>query len=145
MKESTDTNPQPFNIILNTEKDDMFYSSESELIPNEIKEDFKTKQNFLLVFVNPKSGSQQGKIVMEHAERYRIENIPEYNIISFPIQEEKLRKRKSTDSESNISIDEKGDKTFNIALAKFDPLIEFSTIIFNIIDKNEMEKGKKSL
>jgi diacylglycerol kinase (ATP) len=143
MKESTDTNPQPFNIILNTEKDDMFYSSESELIPNEIKEDFKTKQNFLLVFVNPKSGSQQGKIVMEHAERYRIENIPEYNIISFPIQEEKLRKRKSTDSESNISIDEKGDKSFNIALAKFDPLIEFSTIIFNIIDKNEMEKGKK--
>jgi len=142
MKESTDTNPQPFNIILNSEKD-MFYFSESDLIPNEIKEDFKTKQNFLLVFVNPKSGSQQGKIVMEHAERYKIENIPEYNIISFPIQDEKLRKRKSTDSESNISTDEKGDKPFNIALAKFDALIEFSTIIFNIIDKNEMEKGKK--
>ena len=142
MKESTDTNPQPFNIILNSEKD-MFYFSESDLIPNEIKEDFKTKQNFLLVFVNPKSGSQQGKIVMEHAERYKIESIPEYNIISFPIQDEKLRKRKATDSESNISTDEKGDKSFSIALAKFDPLIEFSTIIFNIIDKNEMEKGKK--
>ena len=142
MKESADTNPQPFNIILNSEND-MFYFSESELIPNEIKEDFKTKQNFLLVFVNPKSGSQQGKIVMEHAERYKIESIPEYNIISFPIQDEKLRKRKATDSESNISTDEKGDKSFSIALAKFDPLIEFSTIIFNIIDKNEMEKGKK--
>ena len=144
MKENIDSTNQSNNIILTSENEDMFYFSESSLIPNEIKEDFKTKQNFLLVFVNPKSGSQQGKIVLDHAEKYKIENIPEYKIISFPIMDDKLRKRKSNEGESNNSIEENQDnQPYNISLAKFDPLIEFSTIIFNIIDKNEMQKGKK--
>jgi diacylglycerol kinase (ATP) len=118
-------------------------------VPNNIKEDFKTKQNFLLVFVNPKSGSQQGKIVLEHAEKYKEEKIPEYKIISFPILGEKLRSRKSKELESMNSSNEsveKGDSqdsTFNLHLAKFDALVEFSTIIFNIIDKDDMTRGKK--
>ena len=144
MKENIDSTNQSNNIILTSENEDMFYFSESSSIPNEIKDDFKTKQNFLLVFVNPKSGSQQGKIVLDHAEKYKIENIPEYKIISFPIKDDKLRKRKSNEGESNNSLEENQEnQPYNISLAKFDPLIEFSTIIFNIIDKNEMQKGKK--
>ena len=68
-------------IVIDTDDFDMFYLSDSDIVPNNIKEDFKTKQNFLLVFVNPKSGSQQGKIVLDHAERYKEENIPGYKII----------------------------------------------------------------
>ena len=43
---------------------DVFYFSPSDSIPNRIKEDFKKLQNFLLLFVNPKSGSLQGNTVL---------------------------------------------------------------------------------
>ena len=109
MKENIDTSSQQNNIILNLGNEEMFYFSESSLIPNNIKEDFKDKENFLLVFVNPKSGSQQGKIVLDHAEKYRIENIPGYNIIHFPIMDDKLRKRKSKELDSKISTEENLD------------------------------------
>ena len=148
MNENIDTTNSN-KIIINTDDSDIFYFSSTDIVPNNIKEDFKTKQNFLLVFVNPKSGSQQGKIVLEHAEKYKEEKIPEYKIISFPILGEKLRSRKSKELESMNSSNEsveKGDSqdsTFNLHLAKFDPLVEFSTIIFNIIDKDDMIRGKK--
>jgi diacylglycerol kinase (ATP) len=148
MNENIDTTNSN-KIIINTDDSDIFYFSSTDIVPNNIKEDFKTKQNFLLVFVNPKSGSQQGKIVLEHAEKYKEEKIPEYKIISFPILGEKLRSRKSKELESMNSSNEsveKGDSqdsTFNLHLAKFDALVEFSTIIFNIIDKDDMTRGKK--
>jgi diacylglycerol kinase (ATP) len=148
MNENIDTSNSN-KIIINTDDSDIFYFSSTDIVPNNIKEDFKTKQNFLLVFVNPKSGSQQGKIVLEHAEKYKEEKIPEYKIISFPILGEKLRSRKSKELESMNSSNEsveKGDSqdsTFNLHLAKFDALVEFSTIIFNIIDKDDMTRGKK--
>ena len=133
------------DIVINSENvEDSFYLSQSELIPKNIKEDFTTKQNFLLVFVNPKSGSQQGKVVLQHAETYKIETIPEYKIITFPVKDEKLRSKKAKDSQpGSIDLSEEQESKNIIALAKFDPLIEFSTIIFNIIDKDEMTKGKK--
>jgi diacylglycerol kinase (ATP) len=148
MNENIDTTNSN-KIIINTDDSDIFYFSSTDIVPNNIKEDFKTKQNFLLVFVNPKSGSQQGKIVLKHAEKYKEEKIPEYKIISFPILGEKLRSRKSKELESMNSSNEsveKGDSqdsTFNLHLAKFDALVEFSTIIFNIIDKDDMIRGKK--
>ena len=148
MNENIDTTNSN-KIIINTDDSDIFYFSSTDIVPNNIKEDFKTKQNFLLVFVNPKSGSQQGKIVLEHAEKYKEEKIPGYKIISFPILGEKLRSRKSKELESMNSSNEsveKGDSqdsTFNLHLAKFDALVEFSTIIFNIIDKDDMIRGKK--
>lgn len=138
--------------IINTQNDniDIFYFSQSDLIPNNIKEDFKKKQNFLLVLVNPKSGSQQGKTVLEHAEKYRIESIPDYKVISFPIMDEKIIKRKSKEiqlknpNEPNEIIEGNNSNQINdFHLAKFDPLVEFSTIIFNIIDKDDIIKGKQ--
>ena len=138
--------------IINIKNDniDIFYFSQSDLIPNNIKEDFKKKQNFLLVLVNPKSGSQQGKTVLEHAEKYRIESIPDYKVISFPIMDEKITKRKSKEiqlknpNEPNEIIEGNNSNQINdFHLAKFDPLVEFSTIIFNIIDKDDIIKGKQ--
>ena len=137
-------------IVIDSDDFDMFYLSDSDIVPSNIKEDFKTKQNFLLVFVNPKSGSQQGKIVLDHAERYKEENIPGYKIISFPILNEKLRQRKPIDKDENNDLDpdsqeqeNQDNKEFDLHLAKFDALVEFSTIIFSIVDKDDITRGKK--
>ena len=146
MKENNDTintNSQSNDIVISSENEEMFYLSDSSLIPDNIKEDFKQKQNFLLVFVNPKSGSQQGKKVLEYAQDYKTENIPEYNIISFPILEEKLRKRKDLKSKEAVDEEEEEKQAYDLKLAKFDPLVKFTALIFCIIDKNEMTKGKK--
>ena len=146
MNENINVNNNFNEIIINSDDDlDIFYFSNSDIVPNNIKEDFKTKQNFLLVFVNPKSGSQQGKIVLEHANKFREEKIPNYNIISFPIVDERLRAKKSKELQSKDSEDDikQNKEPFDLHLAKFDPLVPFSTIIFNIIDKDDITKGKK--
>ena len=146
MQENIDTintNSQSNDIVISSDNEEMFYFSDSSVIPDNIREDFKEKQNFLLVFVNPKSGSQQGKKVLEYAQDYKNEYIPQYNIISFPILEEVLRSRKDGKPKDATDEEENDNKPFDLRLAKFDPLIKFSTIIFNIIDKNEMTKGKK--
>ena len=146
MNENINVNNNSNEIIINSDDDlDIFYFSNSDIVPNNIKEDFKTKQNFLLVFVNPKSGSQQGKIVLEHAHKFKEEKIPNYNIISFPIVDERLRAKKSKELQSKDSEDDikQIKEPFDLHLAKFDPLVPFSTIIFNIIDKDDITKGKK--
>lgn len=142
MKESDNDNIN--NINTNSRNDEeMFYFSQSDLIPYRIKEDFKTNQNFLLIFVNPRSGSQQGKVVLEHVQKYRIESISGYNIISFPVKDEKISKKDSKEMETNIAIHSDDNQNKNNYSAKFDPSVEFSAIIFNIIDKNEIAKGKR--
>ena len=144
---AADENDNTNNIITKSENNEViFYFSESDLIPNNIKEDFSNKQNFLLIFVNPKSGSQQGKIVLEHIQKYRVESIHDYNIISFPVMDEKFIKKQSKEIESNLPYNEiknDHDPSQTNYSAKFDPLIEFSSIIFNILDKDEIIKGKK--
>jgi len=145
MNENINVNNNSNEIVINSDDLDIFYFSGSDIVPNSIKEDFKTKQNFLLVFVNPKSGSEQGKIVLEHAEKFKEEKIPKYNIISFPIVDERLRAKKDKELESKDSDDDikENKEPFDLHLAKFDPLVSFSTIIFNIIDKDDITKGKK--
>ena len=122
---------------------DSFYFSSSNQIPNRIKDDFKKYQNFLLIFVNPKSGSQQGKTVLEHVKNHKVSSISNYNVISFPVNiDDSLIKQpkelNSKENEIDLGRNNSHDKT-----AKFDPLVEFSIIVFNILDKNEMTLGKK--
>ena len=120
---------------------DIFYFSQTDEIPNRIKDDFKKNQNFLLIFVNPKSGSQQGMTVLEHVTKYRVNSIKKFNIISFPINGGTDNIKQPT--ELNNKNDLNSIITSPKEAAKFDPLIEFSTIIFNIINKDEMILGKK--
>ena len=68
---------------------EMFYNSISEIIPYNIKNDF-VKNNFLLIFVNPKSGSQEGKIILDYVKNFKENSIHIYNIIHFPIEEDDL-------------------------------------------------------
>ena len=136
------------NIIENleslpSEELDIFYFSTSNSIPNRIKDDFKKDENFLLLFVNPKSGSLQGKTVLEHVKKYRVESISNYNVISFPVNPNELITKKPQElnyKEGQIVLE--GNNSHD-KIAKFDPKIEFSIIVFNIIDKNEMTLGKK--
>ena len=128
---------------LPNEELDIFYFSTSNSIPNRIKDDFKKDENFLLLFVNPKSGSLQGKTVLEHVKKYRVESISNYNVISFPVNPNELITKKPQElnyKEGQIVLE--GNNSHD-KIAKFDPKIEFSVIVFNIIDKNEMTLGKK--
>ena len=141
MKESQDDNNN--NDIESLGSREMFYFSQSDLIPNNIKEDFKTKENFFLVFVNTISGSRQGKTILEHAKKYRLQSISGYDVISFPVSCENLSKNKPKELDSNIFNNEihYSNKHKSNYSSKFDPSIEFSTIIFDLIDKDEITKG----
>jgi len=126
---------------ISTEDLDVFYFSQNDNIPNRVKDDFKKYQNFLLIFVNPKSGSQQGKTVLEHVNKYKVTSITNFNVISFPINaDESLIKqpKELNNKEDIINISNSSNKS-----STFDPLVEFSIIVFNIISKDEMLLGKK--
>ena len=128
---------------LPNEELDIFYFSTSNSIPNRIKDDFKKDENFLLLFVNPKSGSLQGKTVLEHVKKYRVESISNYNVISFPVNPGELITKKPQELNNQEGQIVFGGNNSHDKIAKFDPKIEFSIIVFNIIDKNEMTLGKK--
>ena len=137
------------NYLISTSNDDMdmFYFSQSDAISNRIKDHFKKYQNFLLIFVNPKSGSKQGLTVLEHVNRYRINSISNFNVVSFPInvkdsslikQPKELNDKEYLNKENNIG------NNINIKnKIEFDPMVEFSIIVFNIINKEEMSLGKR--
>ena len=146
MKENiSDENENYINVIsqISTDGLDVFYFSQSEKIPNRVKDDFKKHQNFLLIFVNPKSGSQQGLTVLEHVNKYKITSITNFNVISFPVNvDESLIKQPKELNEKEDIIKDNNNITSNKS-NKFDPLVEFSIIVFNIINKEEMLLGKK--
>ena len=131
------------------EQEEIFYNSKSELIPYNIKSDF-IKNNFLLIFVNPKSGSQEGKIILNYVKAYKESSIQSYNIIHFPIEEDEddwlfFSRSRSNSVQSfdeirlNSKISEKKDIQHP---SKFDPNIPFSVIIFNLLNEIEYKNGK---
>ena len=136
---------------------EMFYNSISEIIPYNIKNDF-VKNNFLLIFVNPKSGSQEGKIILDYVKNFKETSIHIYNIIHFPIEEDDLSdwfpftrsRTNSIQSFDEIRItpkQEEKNKSKEISHeilhpTKFDPSIPFSVIIFNLIDEIDYKSGK---
>ena len=126
---------------------DAFYFSQGDHIPIRIKEDFKKYQNFLLIFVNPKSGSHQGLTVLDHITKYKVDTILNYNIISFPVNVQdssQIKQPQELNDKNNINNSDNINNDSNTkSAAKFDPLVSFSIIVFSIINKDEMTKGKK--
>ena len=131
---------------------EIFYKSISELIPYSIKSDFQ-KKNFVLIFVNPKSGSQEGEIILDYVKNYKETSIQSYNIIHFPIEEDNsdwfpfsLSRTNSVQSFDEIRISpKKEEKQIEKEIShpsKFDASIPFSVIIFNLLDEIEYKSGK---
>ena len=123
----------------------MFYKKLNGTIPMNVIDDFGDESNFLLIFVNPKSGSQEGKIILEYIKKYKEISIRDYNILHFPIDEQNdwhpipFSRSRSNSLQSLEEIKIKGTEH----PTKFDPSIPFSVIIFNIIDEDDYRKGKK--
>ena len=130
-----------------TENIDAFYFSQVDHIPNRTKDDFKKYQNFLLIFVNPKSGSHQGLTVLDHTKKFKVDTIPNYNVISFPVNAQdssQIKQPQELNDKNNINNSDNINNDSNTKpAAKFDPLVSFSIIVFSIINKDEMTKGKK--
>ncbi len=130
---------------MNKEEEILFYKKINGTIPMRIIEDFSEESNFLLLFVNPKSGSQEGKIILDYIEKYKEISIRNYNIIHFPVDEQEedwlpipFSRSRSNSLQSFEEIKIKGVEH----PTKFDPSIPFSIIIFNILDKDDYQKGK---
>ena len=120
----------------NNEKNLLFYNNINSTIPQNIINNFKDN-TFFLIFVNPKSGSLEGNIILKYIKQYKELSIPDYNIIHFPIKKKNWFQNFLT----NPNLEEKIIKG-GIFPTNFDPLISFSVIIFNIIDNKEYNKGK---
>ena len=122
----------------------IFYKKINGTIPSNVIDDFVEEPNFVLIFVNPISGSQEGKIILDYINKFKVPSIRNYNIIHFPVEEEddwfpiplSHSRRGSLQSFEEIKI--KGVEH----PSKFDPDIPFSTIIFNITDVDDYKKGK---
>ena len=128
----------------NKQKSNMFYNLTNGTIPIKVINDFVEDSNFLLIFVNPRSGSQEGKIILDHINKYKEVSIRDYNIIHFPIDDQNdyfpthFYRSRSSSLQSLEEVKVKGAEH----PTKFDPTIPFSTIIFNIIDEKEYKQGK---
>ena len=127
------------------EENTIFYKKLNGTIPLNVIDDFAEDSNFLLLFVNPKSGSQEGEIILEYIKKYKENSVQNYNIIHFPQddQDEWFSLPFKTRSRSNSiqSFEEIKIKGIEHP-TKFDPSIPFSVIIFNILDEEDYKKGK---
>ena len=72
------------NTSLDQNQETMFYSEEDPNVSDKIKNEIKSESDFLIIFINPRSGSQQGKLLFEYAEQYIEKSIPNYKLLSFP-------------------------------------------------------------
>ncbi len=131
------------NISTNDNDLDVFYFSNSDQIPIRVKKDFKESQNFLLIFVNPKSGSQQGKTVLDHVKNYKVNTIPYFNVISFPTKGDLSQIKPPQELNNKEDIINTDNKLIEHPPEQYDPMVQFSIIVFNIINKEEMTLGKK--
>ena len=114
----------------------IFYNNTFSAIPKNIINDFRNN-SFFVIFVNPKSGSLEGNIILKYIKKYKDSSIPNFNIIHFPINKKNWLQSflKSQNLEEKII---KG----GVYPTNFDPLISFSIIIFNIMVLKEFESGK---
>ena len=79
------------------------FLSYKNFLPEENKKDFE-KSDILVIFVNPKSGSQRGKKICNLSEEFRNEHFPNFNILNFPQKNTKKLISSEFDSTKNFTI-----------------------------------------
>ena len=130
------------NIIKNPSEnffDDLFIVSETEAIPDNLITSLKINHSFLLSFINPTSGPRQGVTVLEYAELFKIKSILNYKIISFPIQIDQNQENGIKELINKKDLNE--IKRYNSFPSG--SIYEFSSIFFNILNKEEVQSGVK--
>ena len=88
-------------------------------LPEENKKDFE-KSDILVIFVNPKSGSQRGKKICNLSEEFRNEHFPNFNILNFPQK-----------------------NTKKLISSEFDSTKNFTIVVFNVVKSEELKQGNK--
>ena len=59
------------------------FNNYKDLLPEKNKNDFEKDGELLVIFVNPKSGSQRGVKICDLSQKYRNENFPNINFNNF--------------------------------------------------------------
>ena len=94
------------------------FNNYKNLLPEKNKNDFEKDGELLVIFVNPKSGSQRGVKICDLSQKYRNENFPNFNIVNFPQEKTKIIKSSNFDSTKN-----------------------FSLVVFNVVKLEELTQG----
>jgi hypothetical protein len=95
------------------------FLSYKNFLPEENKKDFE-KSDILVIFVNPKSGSQRGKKICNLSEEFRNEHFPNFNILNFPQK-----------------------NTKKLISSEFDSTKNFTIVVFNVVKSEELKQGNK--
>lgn len=132
-----DTNNKVDPIIISVNDQNDF----PEVANSVIEQDFENDGRLLVLFTNPISGSQEGKIIIALGERHRLQNYKDFVILKFPdcsdIKNKKSSKSLKKDDEK---VPSEGGKSYRPAV--FDGTENFTVIIFNILEKPDYKKGK---
>ena len=99
-----------------------------------LKEHFSSNGFLLVLFINPLSGSQEGNTILNLSQEHKDKSIPDYNVITFNDLENEI-------TQSEI-LENGNDMKFSFHPAPYNAQTSFSTIIFNILNKKDFEKGK---
>ena len=94
------------------------FENHKNYLPEKNQNDFENDGQLLVIFVNPKSGSQRGVKICDLSEKYRNENFTNFNIINFPKEKTKIIKSSDFDSTKN-----------------------FSLVVFNVVKLEELTQG----
>lgn len=132
-----DTNKKDDPLIIHVNEHNDFPEVENTVI----EPDFQNEGHLLVLFTNPISGSQEGKIIITLGERHKLQNYKDFVILKFPdcsdIKDKKVSKSSKNENEKSPS---KEGKSYRPAI--FDGTVNFTTIIFNLLDKPDYKKGK---
>ena len=122
------------------EKDSFEFIKNKNLLPFHLKEDLE-KSNFLVIFVNQRSGSQEGTIIMELAKKYHHSSIKDFNILTFPIISN-LIYSKTTSNLQKTNNNNKNNHNNNFhKKIEYEEKEIFSIIVFDILDKYDYQHG----
>jgi hypothetical protein len=99
-----------------------------------LKEHFSSNGFLLVLFINPLSGSQEGNIILNLSQEHKDKSIPDYNVITFNDLENEITQSEIFENGNDIKV--------SFHPAPYNAQSSFSTIIFNILNKKDFEKGK---
>jgi diacylglycerol kinase (ATP) len=122
------------------EKDSFEFIKNKNLLPFHLKEDLE-KSNFLVIFVNQRSGSQEGTIIMELAKKYHHSSIKDFNILTFPIISNLIYSKTTSNLTKTNNNNNNHNNNIHYKKIEYEEKEIFSIIVFDILDKYDYQHG----